>query len=257
MNPQLVIYVPKLEAIRRFAKEVQAHVELKKALNLRGTLKEGMAEPRVFERFPDLEDRLREGVRAQCVLMMVDLSPFSKLARHLSATEIARFLDGYYRLVVERVESAGGVVEKYVGDAVIAIFGQPFTEKKLCEVALDVIEAAQDLIIAVGETFEGEVVGKIALSNGSCFIGHVGPDEHRELTIVGNPLTTLIRLEDVCPQNAIIAPSALFVREWRDTHIMPGPFPAASWVFNEDEGDIRDVGAGVSIGILQWRGFDG
>lgn len=258
MTPKLVIYVPRLDAIRRFAGEKAAEqTQLEKALNVTGMLKEGMAEPRVFERFPALEAKLRNGVRAQCILMMVDLSPFSKLARHLSAPEIARFLDRYYRLVVERVEAAGGVVEKYIGDAVIAVFGEPFVDAKPFAIAPSVIDAAQALIIALGEQLEGEAVGKIALSFGSCFVGYVGPAEHRELTIVGNPLTTLFRLEDQCPKNAIIAPSRLFVRQWRDERLSSGPFAKAPWIFTEDFDDIRDVGTGVAIGILQWRGNDG
>jgi class 3 adenylate cyclase len=250
MKQKFVIQVPKLEAIRRFARESE-QPDLKKAFNL---VKEGMAEPRVFARFPSIAAELRRGVHAECVLMMIDLSPFSRLASHLNAMEIARFLDGYYRIVVENVERAGGVVEKYIGDAVLAVFGRPFTQDGSAQVAADAIDVAQDLIIAVGEQFEGEVVGKVALSHGRCFIGHVGPDEHRELTIIGNPLTTLFRLENVCPRNAIIAPSALFVDEWRIARLVPEGVAVTRWRFIEDKQNIPDVGDNVHIGILQWKG---
>jgi class 3 adenylate cyclase len=199
-----------LKNIRRFAEVEQVRkVALRKTLNLdSGMIKKGMAELRVLARFPHLGSKLTDGLQADPLLMLIDLSPFSEVAASLSAEEIADFLDAYYRDVVEAVESIDGVVDKYIGDAVLSLFGNPFgssTDEKLFEV----VEVGKKLVRYAVKWFDGEVCAKVAIDYGSCFVGYVGPEEHRELTIVGNPLTTLFRLLDHCDRNQVIMRSEL------------------------------------------------
>jgi class 3 adenylate cyclase len=241
--------------IRRFASAaIQRRYKVEKALNLQPRkIVEAMAAPRVLARFPHLQNQLRNGVSTDPLLMLVDLSPFSEVAAGLTATEIAGFLDAYYATVVKAVEDGGGIVEKYIGDAVCALFGSPFTVTT-DDLLFEVVEIAKQLIRDSDKWFGGEVSAKVALAWGECFLGYVGPDQHQELTVVGNPLTVLFRLEAECAPNEIIALTSLFSQRPEGrvaTLISDRP----KWSFRTQEMTLRGVSSTpVEVTTLKWIG---
>ncbi len=237
------------------AKAIERREQLKKALNVQtGKIVEGMAAPRVFARFPHLKDQLRPGINAKPLLMLVDLSPFSVIAAKLSATEIAGFLDAYYATVVDVVETVGGVAEKYIGDAVLALFGQPFAENTTTGMLFEVVEMAKKLIRDADKWFGGEASAKVALAWGRCFLGYVGPKEHQELTVVGNPLTTIFRLEAECEPNEIIALEELLdQRPEESMATIAGSNP--TWFPKTRSLSLRGVSPDpVTVKTLTWSG---
>lgn len=211
-----------------------------------GYEKRAMAEPNVFERFPTLKPKLEAGVVAETLLMMIDLSPFSEVVKTMGPTDIASFLDGYYKLVVAEVNEHDGVVEKYVGDAVIAAFGAPFEDYTTMQKVQDVYLMSRKLVENIKARFNGEVTAKVALAFGNCFFGYVGPDEYEELTIIGNPLTHLFRIEAECPPATVAIPKHYYDScvGQAITMILPGDprFLFAKWMISEKTVDLRGVG---------------
>lgn len=228
----------------------QAEDQLAKAMNLvrGGRVKTAMAAPSVFTRFPHVKEKLEQGVESEALLMMTDLSPFSQVVSGWKAHLIRSFLDEYYRLVVEQVVKANGVVEKYIGDAVISAFGDPFEEETTVDRLHAVVSLAQTLADMVDAAFGGEVSAKSAIAFGRCFVGFVGPSEHCELTIIGTPLTQLFRLEDKCPPSGIILPQELF-DQVRDRYQIRNPIDwlmhgvNPRWRLDHDVLDLRGVGS--------------
>ncbi|WP_167483308.1 adenylate/guanylate cyclase domain-containing protein [Leptospira bourretii] len=220
---------------------------LRKALNV---LNEGISEPEVFKKFPDLEEPLKIGIQANCILLMCDLSPFSDITKNWEPKQIKDFLDIYYAEMVEIITSYGGIVEKYIGDAILAVFGEPFAEKTTKETLLRTFNAAQDLTVAVERAFGGEVELKTAITFGSCFFGYTGHREHRELTIIGTPLTELFRLENACPSGAIIMPAVLFNNIRSEIRILP-PYSNyhVEWFISNDTLQLKGVGS-VPVNIF-------
>lgn len=219
--------------------------ELRKSLNVVASgemLKEGMAEPAVLARYPQLAAKFRAGLSAESILWMIDLSPFSSLVSDWEPWLIAAFLEKYYRTVVSRVADEGGIVEKYIGDAVLAAFGAPFDEQTEPDTLEKVVRLSRSLVKEVEQEFNGEVTAKCAISYGSCFYGYLGPEEHHpELTIIGNPLTVLFRLESVCPERSVILLKDLFDE-------VAGRFPLAAvsgkaeWVRGTRSVELKGVG---------------
>ena len=220
---------------------------IQKALNVTGPemLKEGMSAPHVFEKYPHLSDEFNKGIQAESLLLMIDLSPFSSLVANWPPEQIICFLEKYYHIVVGRVSDKGGVVEKYIGDAVIAAFGRPFDETTSPEHLRRIINLSRSLIKEVELEFEGEVTAKCAIAYGICHYGYVGPSIHSELTIIGTPLTELFRLESDCPARSVILRKSLFEVVTESFPITPGHAPEAAkipWVFKEETRELRGVG---------------
>lgn len=81
------------------------------------------------------EDLVRE---TKLALLLVDLTGYTRAAEQLDAVELARVLDGYYRVCEELVAAHGGRVVKYMGDACLATFGDDAVVQAVdCAVALE------------------------------------------------------------------------------------------------------------------------
>ncbi|MCZ7681168.1 MAG: adenylate/guanylate cyclase domain-containing protein [Sandaracinaceae bacterium] len=219
---------------------------LRKALNLldEGMLKEGMSEPAVFARFPSARQALEEGILSDTLAMIVDLSPFSEFVADSSATEIRDLLAYYYEETVPIIESGGGVVEKYIGDAIVALFGAPFTgASTTSENIHHAFTAARLATARIHAIFHGDLAAKTAICKGELFIGVVGPDSHSELTAVGNPLTVLFRLEEISRRNSLTITSELYEQirgRFQDT--TEPAAPGTSWRPEPEIVELRGVG---------------
>lgn len=177
-------------------------------------LRKSIPVPNVFQRFPHLAEPFRKGLEAQSLLLMIDLSPFSSAVAKLDAAEIRDLLHLYYDSLVPIINQAGGIVEKYLGDAIIAVMGAPFNNNKEFRTWTGDVERAAELAMSmiekVDETFRGELNAKVAIVMGDCYFGYLGHETHSELTMVGNPLTQLFRLEDHAPQMGVIMTNHLY-----------------------------------------------
>lgn len=122
----------------------------------------------------------------------------------LLVLDIKDFLQAYYEYSCDIIVEFGGVVEKLIGDAVVAVFGAPFEFYTLNENFFNACTASQRIIEKTHQFFDGEFQSKCSLSRGDCYFGFIGNSNHKELSMVGNPLTTLFRLENDCPKDSII-----------------------------------------------------
>lgn len=226
--------------------ELSGIVALQKALNLTsGMLKEGMSEPSVFTRFPAAKQVLKTGIIADTIAVMVDLSPFSTVVEECEAIDVRRILSSYYDLVVPIIERHGGVVEKYIGDAIVALFGAPFGTKSTTRThVLRAFDAARESILVVKEHFSSELLAKAAVSRGEMFLGYVGPSSHSELTAVGTPLTMLHRLEDFANPNEIVLTEELYNQiSNKFGKASPDAPPGTTWYPKIKQANLRGIGA--------------
>ncbi len=237
---------------RRFASNHPQMIPMMRALNVVGMLKEGMAEIPVFKRFPKVESTLRQGVvTTNTIVLMVDLSPFSTFVANSTPMQIQVVLNAYYERAVSLIENRGGVVEKFIGDAVVAIFGAPFNGEldSTTDELLAAFEAGRELIDEMHTLFGAELTAKCAIDVGSCFLGYVGPESHPELTVIGNPLTTLFRLEDRAIRESVIMRTALYERIEPKLPIAKNTLESilAGWNVSHDVVELRGVGPAVGV----------
>jgi class 3 adenylate cyclase len=204
----------------------------------------------LFERFPHLLDTLGVGVRTKMAVVMIDLSGFSSGTANLDPDQIRTLLDPFYEMAVAKIEAAGGVVEKFIGDAIIALFGHPFrsdanqdpfTYKSDLRNAVNV---AKHCICWTHNHYKGEMTAKAATTYGELFVGWVGPETYSDLTVIGRPLTELFRLEAIAPDRGIIMPKWYFDHNIAEALNWVGPGEYAAWHHsNERDVALRGLGA--------------
>jgi adenylate cyclase len=130
------------------------------------------------------------------------------MALAMPPTEVVRLLNRFFRVVIEAVESEGGLVNKFEGDAALCVFGAPVESD---DPAGDALRAARRLT----ERLEAEVPEidyGIGVSAGPAVAGNVGAEHRFEYTVIGDPVNEAARLSELAkerPERAVASGAAL------------------------------------------------
>ena len=141
------------------------------------------------------------GERRELSVMFADLSGFTALSGKVSPETLTHLTNEYLTHIVDAVEATGGYVDKFIGDAVMAIWGAPVDDpdhaRHAVLGALDAarrVDAAHAAAQARGDT--GFTV-KIGVNSGFAVVGNVGTDRRYNYTAVGETVNVASRLESV------------------------------------------------------------
>ena len=132
--------------------------------------------------------RLGGEVREVAVLF-VDLIGSTSLAARLSPADVVRVLNGFFAVVVDVVGDHGGWVNKFEGDAALAVFGAPADHPDPAGAALAAARELRRRLHVVPQVDAG-----IGLSAGPVVAGNVGAENRFEYTVIGNPVNEAARL---------------------------------------------------------------
>jgi class 3 adenylate cyclase len=139
------------------------------------------------------------GARQNIAVLFTDLRGFTSAAEAVPPEQLVDQLNAYLEEMVRCIESEGGVVDKYTGDGVMAVFGAPHTRE---DDALRALQAARKMQTAL---FRHNDVRKarglwplehgIGVHWGSAVAGHVGTADHAQYTVVGDVVNVAARLD--------------------------------------------------------------
>ncbi|MCJ2086212.1 adenylate/guanylate cyclase domain-containing protein [Methylobacterium sp. E-005] len=143
---------------------------------------------------------LRAGWEQEATVLFADIRDFTRLCETLSPGEVAAFLAEFRHRAAGAVEAAGGLVDKFVGDEVMAVFGIPHAGADDTDRA---VAAARALAAAMLAWSRGRAraglppvrIG-IGLHRGPVFVGAIGA-ERVEFTVVGDTVNVARRLEQM------------------------------------------------------------
>ena len=146
--------------------------------------------PDVARRALDADEPAAGDVRDVAVLF-IDLMGSTTLATTYTPREVADILNGFFQIVVAAVDHHDGMINKFQGDAALAVFGAPIATDGAATAALATARAlGMDLqclpIVDFG----------IGVSAGPVFAGNIGAENRYEYTVVGDPVNEAARLAD-------------------------------------------------------------
>ncbi len=170
----------------------------------------------IFSRYlhPDLvkiiaEDPTRVkmgGVDVDATVMFTDIKDFTTFCEHKKAEEVVGYLNEYFGRLAEYVLNNEGLLDKYAGDGLMAVFGVPLpNEQHAMQACLAALQhrALADTLHAenssgVAEKFH--INTRIGISTGPITAGNVGCERRMEYTSIGDPVNLASRLEGVNKQ---------------------------------------------------------
>jgi adenylate cyclase len=150
-------------------------------------------------------------------VLFVDIVGSTRLAVHHAPREVVEMLNEFFRVVVDVVGRHGGFVNKFQGDAALAIFGAPL---ELDNFAGRALAAARELRIEL-ESALGDTDFGIGVSAGRAIAGHIGSEQRLEYTVIGDPVNEAARLTDLAkdePTRVLGSARAVFLGDDEEAH---------------------------------------
>jgi adenylate cyclase len=126
-------------------------------------------------------------------VLFVDIVGSTGLAESRPPEEVVKLLNRFFAVVVDVVEARGGWVNKFEGDAALAIFGAPVEMDDPYGCCL---QAARELDQALGEQVP-ELQAGIGVAAGRAVAGHIGAERRFEYTVIGDPVNEAARLTEL------------------------------------------------------------
>jgi adenylate cyclase len=163
-------------------------------------------DPRIVESLLGNPDALEsEGGRQDCTVLFSDIAGFTGLAELLTPAAVVRLINGYFTEMSEPIRSSQGIIDKYIGDAIMAFWAPPFTApadhaRLACLSAL-----AQRARLAGFQARLPELTGlrrsvpplemRIGIATGEVVVGNVGSEVSKNYTVIGDTVNLAARLE--------------------------------------------------------------
>jgi len=152
----------------------------------------------VDEILKDPEHLILSGERREVTVLFCDMRGFTPLSERLSPEEVVLLLNDFYTLMIETTFKHDGTLDKFMGDAVMAIFGAPIRHADHSERAVRTALARREGMVDLNERRRRE--GKepieigIGVSAGEAVAGTVGTEDRMEYTVVGDSVNLGARL---------------------------------------------------------------
>ena len=137
--------------------------------------------------------------RKVVTVLFVDLVGFTSRSESMDPEDVEVELSRYHARVRDELERHGGTVEKFIGDAVMAVFGAPTTHEDDAERA---VRAA--LAVRQWATGDGGIEVRIGVNTGEALVRVGARAEYGESTAVGDVVNTAARLQTAAPTNGVI-----------------------------------------------------
>ena len=142
------------------------------------------------------------GETREVTVLFCDIRSFTALSEKMEAAEVVQLLNKYFTALGKCITAHHGIINKYIGDAIMAIFGAPVRSENS---ARDAFLAALDMrraLIEVNKDFEKENLPQlrfgIGIHTGPVFAGTIGAENRMEYTVIGDTVNTASRLESLC-----------------------------------------------------------
>ncbi len=138
---------------------------------------------------------VEEGRMVEITVLFADLSSFTELTQDLGAEKTHEVVDAFLRMATEVLVKHGAFIDKYVGDAVMALFNVPLRHD---DHALRAVAAAIELsgaLTTLGANFGLNLKASIGIATGFARVGRLGSDDSKDYTAIGDVVNLAARLQ--------------------------------------------------------------
>jgi adenylate cyclase len=156
----------------------------------------------VIEQVVEAPDRLAlQGKRRNITVLFADIRSYTARSEKMPPESLVKDLNAYLTAMVEAIQSRNGMIDKFIGDGIMALFGVPLDDPHH---ALHAAEAAKAMLEAldrlnsnlVREGSEPIAIG-IGIHSGEAVVGNIGSPQKMEYTAIGDAVNTAARIESL------------------------------------------------------------
>ena len=159
------------------------------------------------------------GQKRPVVIVFSDIRGFTSMSETMSPDDIATLLTEYFTEMVELVFEHGGTLDKFIGDAIMALWGAPIAHEDDAQRAITCAVAQLAALEKLNERWKEqgrpELRVGIGINFGEVFAGNIGSDRRLEYTVIGDAVNTASRLCSSAGPNEILI-SQLFYEQLKE-----------------------------------------
>ena len=176
----------------------------------------------------NLDNVALSGKRIEGSVLFADISGFTKISEQTRAEELVSMLNRYFSLITCACAMNNGIVDKYMGDGVMLVFGAPEADRDHAFHAISCALLIQKLIAHENEQREAEglypVQFRIGINTGSMLAGNMGSHERMEYTVVGDTVNLASRLCGIANSSDIVISREMYARADVTGRVLAGEF---------------------------------
>ncbi len=156
------------------------------------------------------------GESRDVAVLFVDIRGFTPLSESLKPTEVVEILNEYLNLTTNAIFKNSGTLDKFIGDATMAVFNAPFDledyEYKAVCAAWDIVAGAKELEKKCMERFGKSVSFGVGVNCGEAVVGNIGCDFRMDYTAIGDTVNTAARLESNAKRGQVLISEHIYKR---------------------------------------------
>jgi len=164
---------------------------------------ERQVSPEILARLETADEGLVPGERRKLTMLFSDIKGFTTWSEQLQPEELVAQMNEYFQAMLENIISNGGVINKFIGDAIVALFGMD--ESHEGEAPLQAIKAGLSMhesLKRLNKERESEdlpsINMRVGINTGEVAIGSIGTKQRSELTVMGDNVNLAQRTEGEC-----------------------------------------------------------
>ena len=156
------------------------------------------------------------GENRDIAVLFVDIRGFTPLSESLEPEQVVEILNEYLNLTTNSIFKNGGTLDKFIGDATMAVFNAPFDlddyELRALRTAKDIVAGAKALEKSCMERFGRKVTFGVGVNCGEAVVGNIGCDFRMDYTAIGDTVNTAARLESNAKPGQVLISETIYER---------------------------------------------
>ncbi len=159
---------------------------------------------RILDSYPSIS---LEGEKRQATVLISDIRGFTRMIQERGAEEVVHTLNQYFARMIDIIFTYDGTVNKFIGDAIVVLYGAPLAIGDETWRAIQTARAMQREVQEMNRTHEARRqpplhIG-IAIDSGEVVVGNIGSPRRLEYTAIGAPVNTAYFLAGLAPADTI------------------------------------------------------
>ncbi|MDD3013789.1 MAG: adenylate/guanylate cyclase domain-containing protein [Candidatus Gastranaerophilales bacterium] len=147
----------------------------------------------------NIEDVKLGGKRAEVTVLFADIRGFTSISESLDPEQVSAILNLYFSEMIPIILKHNGMLNKFMGDALLAVFGAPIENSEhpimAVKCAIEMLEKVKELQQKWLEENNTLIEIGIAISTGEVFLGNIGSEDRLEYTVIGDTVNIASRIE--------------------------------------------------------------
>lgn len=196
--------------------------DITKEKRLKGTMARYMTKE-LADKLVEEGEAVLGGKMQKATVVFTDIRSFTTISERLGAQETVKMLNEYFGIMVDVIMDNGGILDKYIGDAIMAVFGAPFAGEEDADHAVQTAIGMLRALRAFNErrAAEGQeaVLMGVGINTDDVLSGNIGSLKRMDYTVIGDGVNLASRLEGANkPYGTQVLISELTVRELKKSY---------------------------------------